>query len=83
MSKVTGTGCMLTAVIGSFTGANYESILDATACAVTAMGLCGELAYKRLCELDGGTNTYRMLLIDFMGKLNRETLIGGAKIESR
>lgn len=83
MSQVTGTGCMLTAVIGSFVGANSENVLEATATAVAAMGLCGELAYKRLCELDGGTNTYRMLLIDFMSKMNADLLKEGAKIESK
>ncbi len=83
MSRVTGTGCMLTAVIGSYIGANPDNLLDATATAVTAMGLCGELAYKRLQEIDGGTNTYRMLLIDFMSKLNKELLKEGAKVEGR
>lgn len=83
MSRVTGTGCMLTAIIGSFVGANYDNVLNAAAAAVTAMGLCGELAYKKLCELDGGTNTYRMLLIDYMSKLNAKALRDGAKIESR
>lgn len=83
MSKVTGTGCMLTAVIGSFCGANYDNILDTTATAVVAMGLCGELAYKKLCEIDGGTNTYRMLLIDYMSKMNKDIIKDGAKIESR
>ncbi len=83
MSRVTGTGCMLTAVIGSYIGANADNVLDATAAAVTAMGLCGELAYQRLHEIDGGTNTYRMLLIDFMSKMNKEILRDGAKIEGR
>lgn len=83
MSRVTGTGCMLTAVIGSYIGANPDNILDATATAVTAMGLCGELAYQRLQEMDGGTSTYRMLLIDFMSKMNNELLKDGARIESR
>jgi hydroxyethylthiazole kinase len=83
MSRVTGTGCMLTAVIGSYIGANQEQILEATAAAVTAMGLSGELAYQRLLQLDGGTNTYRMLIIDFMSKMNAELLKVGAKIESR
>jgi len=83
MSRVTGTGCMLTAVVGSFVGANSNNLLDATAAAVTAMGICGELAYKRLTELDGGTNTYRMLIIDFMSKMNTEILKDGARIESR
>lgn len=83
MSRVTGTGCMLTAVIGCFLGANQNAVLDATAAAVASMGLCGELAYQKLYELDGGTNTYRTLLIDFMSKLDVETLKAGAKIESR
>ncbi|MDF2844847.1 MAG: thiM [Herbinix sp.] len=83
MSRVTGTGCMLTAVIGSYIGANSDNLLDATATAVTAMGLCGELAYQRLQEIDGGTNTYRMLLIDFMSKMNKELLKDGAKVEGR
>ncbi|MGB5823879.1 MAG: hydroxyethylthiazole kinase [Proteocatella sp.] len=83
MSNVTGTGCMLTAVIGSYTGANPSKPLEAAATATAAMGLCGELAFERLQQLDAGTNTYRMLLIDFMSKMNREILEGGAKIENR
>jgi hydroxyethylthiazole kinase len=83
MSRITGTGCMLTAVVGSFIGANSENILDATASAFAAMGLCGEIAHKKLCELNGSTGTYRMLLIDYMSNLNVQTLKDGAKIESR
>ncbi len=83
MGRVTGTGCMLSAVIGSYIGANMDDILGATVGAVCAIGLCGELAYKKLCEIDGGTNTYRMLLIDFMSKLTIDLLEAGAKIESK
>lgn len=83
MGKITGTGCMLTAVIGSFIGANCDNILDAAGAAVCAMGLCGELAYKRLADIDGGTGTYRMLIIDYMSKMNGNLLEEGAKIESR
>ena len=83
MSRVTGTGCMLSAVIGSYTGANPADLLDATAAAVCAMGLCGELAYERLQALDAGTGTYRSLIIDFMSKLDAKTLREGAKIERK
>jgi hydroxyethylthiazole kinase len=83
MSKITGTGCMLTAVIGAFCGANLDQLLEATAAAVSAMGVCGELAYQKLQEMDGGTSTYRMLIIDFMSKMNTELLNGGAKVETR
>lgn len=83
MSRVTGTGCMLSSVIGSYLGANPEQPLLATAAAVCGMGLCGELAFRRLGEMDGGTNTYRMLLIDYMSKLNPEMLKAGAKFAVR
>ena len=42
-----------------------------------------ELAYKKLAELAGGTSTYRMLLIDYMSKMNADLLRSGAKVESR
>jgi hydroxyethylthiazole kinase len=45
------------------------------------MGLCGELAYKKLSQLHGGTGTYRMLLIDEMSRLNEQMLEEGGKYE--
>lgn len=83
MTRVTGTGCMLTTVIGSFCGANSNNILEATAAAVCAMGICGELGYDKLEEVGGGTLTYRTYIIDFMSKMDSKILNGGAKIEIR
>lgn len=83
MSRITGSGCMLTTLIGAFCGANNDHILDATAAAVSAMGLCGELAYQKVVATDGGTGSFRTFLIDYMSKLNSELLNGGIKIESR
>ena len=83
MSRVTGTGCMLTAVIGSYIGANPNLILEATATAVAVMGLSGELAYEKLCDINGGTNTYRMLIIDMVSKMNADQLKDGVKFELR
>lgn len=83
MSKITGSGCMLTTLIGVFCGANYDHILDGTGAAVCAMGLCGELAYKKTVETEGGTGSFRTYLIDSMSKLDSELLNGGIKIESR
>lgn len=83
MSRITGSGCMLTTVIAAFCAANPDNLLDASAAAVCAMGLCGELAYDKLVKNDGGTSTYRTYLIDWMSKLDAQTLKGGMKIESR
>jgi len=83
MTKVTGTGCMLTTVVGSFCGGNNKNILEATVAAVSAMGLCGELGHEKLEKIGGGTSTYRMFIIDFMSKMNSDLLNGGAKVEIR
>lgn len=83
MSKITGTGCMLSSLIGAYCAANIDNFLDATATAVCAMGLCGELAYDRVIQTDSGTSSFRMHLIDFMSKMDGNMLRGGAKIEGR
>lgn len=80
MSKITGSGCMLSAIIGAYVGAN-ESTIESCVSAVSLMGLSGELAYKKLSETCGGNSTYRNLLIDFISKIDEKTLEEGAKIE--
>ena len=42
MSKITGTGCQLSAMTAAYVTANPNHVLEATASAVCAMGLCGE-----------------------------------------
>lgn len=82
MSKITGTGCMLTALTAAYLVANPEKPLEATAAAVCAMGLCGELAYNRLNDHDGNS-TYRNYIIDEICNLDGKKLESGAKYEVR
>ncbi len=81
MSKITGTGCMLTGVVAAFCGANPENLLEATAAAVAAMGLCGQLAYERVQAAQGGTGMLRSAIIDAMSRMDAACLNGGMKIE--
>ncbi len=83
MSKISGTGCMLTSVIGAYCGANKDNIINAAAAAVCAMGLSGELAYERMKRNDDGTSLLRSYLIDFMSKIDAEMLKEGARVEAR
>lgn len=83
MTKITGSGCMATAVIASFVGANKHNILDATATAMIAIGLCGELAERKRLAQNTGLNSFRTYLIDYMSLLDEETLCSGAKYEIR
>lgn len=78
MSKITGTGCMLTALIGGFIAANRESIVESVVDAVCAMGLAGERAKERLSILDGNL-TYRNYIIDEIFNMNDEILLSGKK----
>lgn len=84
MSKITGTGCMLSGVVAAYCVANSDHFLDAAAAAVAAMGLCGEIALQRLKESElNGTSSYRTYIIDAMSNLTDEILEEGMKIESR
>jgi len=84
MSKITGTGCMLSGVVAAYCVANSDHLLDAAAAAVAAMGLCGEIALQRLKESElNGTSSYRTYIIDAMSNLTDEILEEGMKIESR
>lgn len=82
MSRITGTGCQLSAVTAAYLTANPDAPLTAAAAAVCAMGLCGEIAHARLTALDGNA-TYRTYIIDAMYNLTPEALEKGARYEVR
>ncbi|MEA5014729.1 MAG: hydroxyethylthiazole kinase [Candidatus Limiplasma sp.] len=82
MSKVTGTGCQLSALTAAYVAANPGRTLEAAAAAVCAMGLCGEKAKRRMTDLDGNAS-YRNYLIDAMYNLSADVLEGGARYEVR
>ena len=82
MGRVTGTGCMLSAMTAAYLAANPECPLEAVAAAVCAMGICGEIAQEKLQEGEGNA-TYRSRLIDAVYHLDAKTLEGRARYEIR
>lgn len=82
MSSITGTGCQLSVLTAAFVTANPGQPLEAAAAAVCAMSLCGEIAHKRMTELDGNAS-YRNYIIDAMYRLTPERLEKGADYEMR
>lgn len=96
LSKVTGTGCMTSALVGAFAGAVYanvttegektstamrEELFLAAIGGVAAMGIAGEAAY----ELTGqkGTGSFRIALIDTLSIMGQELFLSYAKIEEQ
>lgn len=82
MSRVTGTGCQLSAMTTAYAAANPDDMLTAAAAAAAAMGVCGEMAFERLNAQDGSA-TYRNYIIDAVYRLTPAELERRAKYEIR
>ncbi len=82
MARITGTGCQLSALITAFLSANPKNPLEATAAAVCAMGLAGEIGWENMVETDGNA-TYRNRIIDAIYHMDGEKLEKGARYEIR
>ncbi len=78
MPKITGSGCMLTSIVGSFCGAN-EPFIGAIAATIT-MGIAGEEAGKFVRDENSGTGTFRIKLIDYLSNIGEELLLKEAKL---
>ena len=61
MSRITGTGCQLSALTTAFLVANPGHKLEASAAAVCTMGLAGEIAWANMQPGDGNS-TYTALV---------------------
>ena len=68
MRRITGSGCMLSALLGAFLAAE-NSPESAYACC-TWMALCGEEAERRTISESGGTGTFHLRLIDAMSLMS-------------
>lgn len=68
LSMITGTGCMLTALIASYI--SFGNILDGTVLAIALMGICGELSQNVK-----GTGSFRTELIDNMFSISDDMII--------
>lgn len=80
MSRITGSGCMLSALITAFAAANKENITQSVLAGVCAMGLAGEKAARRI-EKPAGSGTFKTYLIDEIYNMTGEELERGAKYE--
>lgn len=82
MSRITGTGCQLSALMTAFLVANPDHKLDAAAAAVCMMGLAGEIGWANMQPGDGNS-TYRNRIIDAIFNMTGDALEKGAKYELR
>lgn len=81
MARITGSGCMLTSLIGAFCGAWPAEPFAAVTAAVAAMGVCGELAETRRLQKGTGNASFRTDLIDAVFNLTESQLKEGIRFE--
>ena len=74
MARITGSGCMLTTLIGAFCAAAPERPFDATCAAMAAMGICGEIAEEKRLQNKTGNASFRTDLIDAVFNLTEQDM---------
>ena len=79
MPLITGSGCMLSSIVGSCIGGSNS--FDGSLVAILAMNIAGERARAKVDEKDEGTGSFRTYLIDYLYKTDSETLIEKANIK--
>ena len=78
MSKITGSGCMLSCVIGAFSA--VAEPLDAAIIGGLSMTIAGELAYKTCLRNKQGSGSFRTYLIDELYNMNDKKIIKYGKL---
>ena len=79
MPLITGSGCMLSSIVGTCIGGSAP--LEGTLIAILAMNRAGEKARAKVEEKDEGTGSFRTYLIDYLYKTNAESLVNESNIE--
>lgn len=72
MSQITGSGCMLTCIIGAFTA--ITNPLEAAITATLAMTIAGEQAKEKTKILSEGTGSFRTYLVDYLSLIDEKTI---------
>ena len=79
MPRITGSGCMLSSIVGSCVGGSAP--LEGSLVAILAMNIAGEKARAKVDERDEGTGSFRAYLIDYLYKTDAESLVNESNIQ--
>lgn len=79
MGRITGSGCMLSALTGAFCGALPQDPLLAAAGAMATLGVSGDRAEALRLQKGTGTATFRTDLIDGVSLLTPDAIQGGVR----
>jgi hydroxyethylthiazole kinase len=76
MTKLTGTGCLLSAIVGAYVGVGAEEPFEASYAAIRHMATAGEKAKKELDLFkNNGIGTFKTLLFDQLNLITSQEVI--------
>lgn len=78
LSKVTGTGCMASALVASFCGVTEDYFL-ATVVGIATMGIAGDIAFERAGKV--GTGSFHVGIIDAISKMDSNVFLERVKLD--
>ena len=78
LTKVTGTGCMTTTLIGCAAASSKDYLLAAL-CGIQTMNVAAETAFRALKEAEG-PGTFKTRLLDAVYLLSAEKLVQMSKL---
>jgi len=81
MSRITGSGCMLTTLVGAFVAAAPDRPFEAVCAAIVSMGIAGERAEQRRLANHTGNASFRTDLIDAVFCLTEQELTERSRYE--
>ncbi|WNY24704.1 hydroxyethylthiazole kinase [Methanolapillus millepedarum] len=81
LCKITGSGCVLSSLVGGFAGAaKRNDYLMSTVSAFVLNGLSGEMAFEFVEKTGQGLGTFREKVMDYLYLIGRTEMDAGAKI---
>lgn len=80
MGKITGAGCMLSAITGAYAAANEGQLLEGVLAAVAGMGVAGQVAQARMTPACGN-GSFRTYLLDALCTMDGDILEQKALVE--
>ncbi|WP_101773158.1 hydroxyethylthiazole kinase [Peptostreptococcus faecalis] len=80
LSFITGTGCMIASIIGSFLGATKDPLISSVT-GILAMSVSGELAAKAEVVAKKGIGNYKTEIFNNLYKFNKDIILKNSKIE--
>lgn len=78
LSKVTGTGCMASAIVASYCGIT-KNYFSSTVVGIASMGIAGEIAYEKSGGI--GTGSFHIGIIDALSNMNGTEFLERVRID--